>query len=127
MASLAQGMEITWDRSRPVLIQCWNGGHGGWVLIVHSRILAALEDDMLGQHDLSLTWLDILDRLRQSPGQRMRMNELEQASLFTRSSLTRLIDKMEQAGLVQRERVPDDRRGIYVTITAASHEKVSRV
>lgn len=99
----------------------------GWVLFVHSRILAALEDDMLSQHDLSLTWLDILDRLRQSPGQRMRMNELEQASLFTRSGLTRLIDKMEQAGLVQRERVPDDRRGIYVTITAAGHEKVSRV
>jgi len=55
------------------------------------------------------------------------MNELEEASLFTRSGLTRLIDKMEQAGFVQRERVPDDRRGIYVTITAAGHEKVSSV
>ena len=81
----------------------------------------------MSRHDLSLAWLDILDRLRQSPNQRMRMSELEQASLFTRSGLTRLIDRMEQAGFVRRERVPGDRRGIYVAVTAAGHEKVSRV
>lgn len=38
-----------------------------------------------------------------------------------------MIDKMEEARFVQRERAPDDRRGIYVTITAAGHENVSRV
>lgn len=47
----------------------------------------------------------------------LRMQELEQRSLFTRSGLTRLVDRIEVAGLVRREAVPGDRRGVRVVLT----------
>lgn len=46
------------------------------------------------------------------------MHELERASFVTRSGLTRLVDRIEAAGFVRRERSADDRRGVYVAITA---------
>ena len=62
------------------------------------------------------------------------MQELEQRSLFTRSGLTRLVDRIEAAGLVRREAVPGDRRGMQVVLTPegrrrhdaaiADHDKV---
>ena len=45
------------------------------------------------------------------------MQELQERSLFTRSGLTRLVDRMEDAGLVRREAVPGDRRGVRVVLT----------
>ena len=62
------------------------------------------------------------------------MQELEQRTLFTRSGLTRLVDRIEAAGLVRREAVPGDRRGMQVVLTPegrrrhdaafADHDKV---
>lgn len=99
----------------------------GWMLFAHARVLRALEDDLLEQHDLPLTWFDVMNRLREAPGQRLRMHELEQASLFTRSGLTRLVDRIEQAGFVRRERSSEDRRGVYVVITDAGNAKIGEV
>jgi DNA-binding MarR family transcriptional regulator len=51
------------------------------------------------------------------------MQELEQRSLFTRSGLTRLVDRIEAAGLVTRESVPGDRRGVRVVLTAEGRRR----
>jgi DNA-binding MarR family transcriptional regulator len=96
----------------------------GWLLFLHAKVLRALEADLLEQHDLPITWFDILNRLREAPDQRLRMHELERASLFTRSGLTRLVDRIEAAGLVRRERSEEDRRGVFVVITEAGNEKI---
>ena len=48
----------------------------------------------------------------------MRMSELANAAIIARSNLTRLIDRMEKAGLVERHRASNDRRGAYAAITA---------
>jgi DNA-binding MarR family transcriptional regulator len=82
---------------------------------------------MLDQHDLPLAWFDVLGRLNQSPGGRLRMHELEEVSLFTRSGATRLADRLEAVGLVRRERSPEDRRGVYLVITAAGKAKIAEV
>ena len=87
----------------------------------------ALEADLLEQHDLPLTWFDLLNRLREAPEQRMRMNDLKDASLFTKSGITRLIDRIEASGFVTRVRSGKDRRGVYVAITRAGNDKINQV
>jgi len=99
----------------------------GWMLFAHARVLRALEADLLEQHDLPITWFDVMNRIREAPGQRLRMGELEKASLFTRSGLTRLVDRIEQAGFVRRERSAEDRRGVYVVMTDAGNAKANAV
>lgn len=99
----------------------------GWLLFAYHKVIRALEADLLEQHDLSLIWFDLMNRLREAPDQRMRMGDLQEASLFTTSGITRLVDRMEAAGFVRRERLVEDRRGIYVAITRAGHDKINSV
>ena len=99
----------------------------GWLLFAHAKVLDALEADLLEQHDLPLIWFDLLNRLREAPQQRMRMNDLKDASLFTKSGITRLIDRIEATGFVARVRSSQDRRGVYVAITRAGNDKINQV
>jgi DNA-binding MarR family transcriptional regulator len=62
-------------------------------------------------------FIDVLGRLYDAPEGKLRMQELQHRSLFTRSGMTRLVDRIEAAGLVRRESVPGDRRGVWVVIT----------
>jgi len=104
------------------MLEAWSG-----LLFAHSRVIQGLERDMLGQHGLSLTWFDIMGRLKQAPEGRLRMHELEDASVFTRSGMTRLVDRIEEAGFVRRARSAEDRRGVYVEITSAGRQKIDAV
>ena len=61
--------------------------------------------------------MDGLGRLYDAPDQRLRMQELQGRSLFTPSGMTRLVDRMEEAGYVTRESVPGDRRGVLIVLT----------
>lgn len=110
------------ESHKPDMPDAWRG-----LLFAHAKVLRALEHDMLEQHDLPIIWFDLLSRLKQAPKQRMRMHELEEASLFTRSGLTRLADRLEDAGLVRRERLAADRRGVYLAITQAGIDKIDEV
>jgi DNA-binding MarR family transcriptional regulator len=89
------------------------------MLTSHRRTLAVLEEDLSSRTGLSLAQYDVLLHLHEAPEHRLRMSELSQAVLFTTSGLTRLIDRMEAAGWVERGRSSDDRRGVSATLTAA--------
>lgn len=106
----------------PVRLDAWKG-----LLFSHARVLRALEADMVERHGLPLTWFDVLGRLNESPDKRLRMFELERASVFTRSGMTRLVDKIEAAGLVRRERTATDRRGVVVVITTDGARAIQRI
>jgi DNA-binding MarR family transcriptional regulator len=107
---------------QPETLAAWRG-----LLFTQAAVIRALEKDMLEQHDLPITWFDLLSRLARSDGQRLRMHELEETSLFTRSGITRLADRLEEAGLVRRERSAEDRRGVYLAITDAGLAKIDEV
>ena len=96
----------------PVWWDAWRG-----VVFANAKVFAAVEHDLQKQTGLSLTFIDVLSRLSDAPGGRLRMQELQARSLFTRSGMTRLVDRIERAGLVRRERVPGDRRGVFVVLT----------
>ena len=66
-----------------------------------------------------LAWYDVLWALRRAPRRRLRMGALVEEVALSRTGLTRLVDRIEQAGLLRREPAPEDRRGSYVVITPA--------
>jgi DNA-binding MarR family transcriptional regulator len=107
-------MDATEDPTRPAAL--WNEAWRG-VLFASARVLRIAERDLLARDGFPLTWLDVLAQLYDAPGNALRMQELEERSLFTRSGLTRLVDRIESAGLVRREPVPGDRRGVRVALT----------
>ena len=110
------------ENLEPSMLDAWRG-----FLFANAKVVRALDNDMIKQHDLSMTWFDLLSRIKQAPGQRLRMHQLEEASLFTRSGITGLADRLEKAGFVRRERSVEDRRGVYLAITQAGIDKIDEV
>ena len=93
----------------------------------HSTVMKYLERRMEEQHGLPLSWFDVLIQLAESPEGKLRMGELAESVLLTRSGITRLVDRMIGAGLVDREPCPGDRRGYYAVITQKGKDTIERV
>jgi len=83
----------------------------------HGRLSGILEDKLLAGQGLSFAWYDVLLHLSEAPGGKLRMNELADALVWSRSWLTRRIDQMVEAGLVKREIDDADRRGAFAVLT----------
>jgi DNA-binding MarR family transcriptional regulator len=96
----------------------WRG-----VLFASARVLRVADLEMQEHDGFPLTWFDVLSRLKGADPAGLRMQELEELALFTRGGLTRLVDRIEAAGLVRRERVPGDRRGVRVALTADGRQR----
>jgi len=90
----------------------------------HAVVVGALEATLVDARALPLAWFDVLVALDAAPGRRLRMQDLADRVWFTRSGLTRLIDRMTDAGLVTRERCTDDRRGTWAVLTPAGRERL---
>jgi DNA-binding MarR family transcriptional regulator len=87
-------------------------------LEAHARVTARLERELRDEQGLPLTWYDVLVQLHEADGHQLRMQELADAVLLSKSGLTRLVDRMERAGLVRRAACPSDRRGTFAELTA---------
>jgi DNA-binding MarR family transcriptional regulator len=79
-------------------------------------LIDILDAELRAERDLTLRWYDVLVQLEEAEHP-VRMNELASRILASKSGLTRVIDRMEEAGLVRRERPDGDRRAIEVVIT----------
>lgn len=88
-------------------------------LNAHAAAVGAIERDLAAAGCISLTWYDVLVALWEAPDHRLRLHELAQAVVLSRSGLTRLLDRLEAAGLIRREPCADDRRGAYAILTDA--------
>jgi DNA-binding MarR family transcriptional regulator len=87
-------------------------------------VIDILDAEMQAERGITLTWYDALIHLEDAPDG-LGMTELANRILFSKSGLTRVIDRMEAAGLVRRERPPEDRRVVKVLITAAGLETLN--
>ena len=83
----------------------------------HGRLSRVLEDELLTGQGLSFAWYDVLLHLSEAPGGKLRMSELADTLIWSRSWLTRRIDQMVDAGLVKREIDDLDRRGAFAVLT----------
>ncbi len=78
-----------------------------------------IEDDLEAAGMPPLSWYSVLWTLERAPDYRMRLHELAQQVLLSRSNITRLLDRLEAEGLICRERCSNDRRGAYAVLTDA--------
>ena len=93
-------------------------------LRAHAEVTRRLEADLVAEHGLPLASYDVLVQLVEAPGRRLRMTELAEKVLLSRSGVTRLVDRLERDGLVLRETCPSDARGLYAVLTDAGYERL---
>jgi DNA-binding MarR family transcriptional regulator len=92
---------------------------GAWRALQRAQVRVArhLEAELTLAHDLPLASYDVLMQLAEAPGGRLRMNDLADRVLLSRSGLTRLIDRLQRDGLVAREACASDARGLFAVLT----------
>ena len=83
----------------------------------HATVTRRLEAELVAEHDLPLASYDVLVQLSEAPERRLRMTELADRVLLSRSGLTRLADRLERDGLLTREACPSDARGTLAVLT----------
>jgi DNA-binding MarR family transcriptional regulator len=92
-------------------IAAWAG-----LLRVHAAVVPRLERELAGV-GMPLSWYDVLLELNAAPDRRLRMTELGARAVLSRERVSRVVDELERAGLVRRERNPDDGRSLLAVVT----------
>ena len=90
-------------------------------------LLAAMEQDLKAADLPPLGWYDVVWELVRSGEGRLRPYEIEVHTLLAQHNLSRLLDRMEEAGLVRRETLPEDGRGRWVLVTQAGRAMQQRI
>ena len=98
-----------------------NALQDGWreLMASHARVSEALEHALQERHELSLSEFEVLQRLVESPEGHRRMQELADEIHLSQSALSRLVGRLEDAGLAHRAICDHDRRGIWAKVTPA--------
>jgi len=98
----------------------------GLLLETNARMSRSLGLELEAECELPLAWFDVLLQLRRSPNGRLKMNEIADAIVHSSGGTTRLVDRIEEAGLVERHNCPSDRRAVHVAITDAGNAKLDQ-
>jgi DNA-binding MarR family transcriptional regulator len=88
-------------------------------LRAHAQLTRTLESELMAAQDLPLPSYEVLLHLAEAPSRRLRMTELADRVLLSRSGLTRLVDRLERDRLVERASCPNDARGTHAVLTDA--------
>jgi DNA-binding MarR family transcriptional regulator len=96
----------------------------GLLVEAHSRLTRVLGAEMEEACGLPLSWYDAMIRLRRAPGGFTTMTRLASEVSLTSGGITRLVDRLVDAGYAQRRSCPTDRRSVYVSLTPAGAAKV---
>ena len=98
-----------------------------WRLFFESALalLDVLDAELEQVVGIPQRWYDVLVHLEESP-QGIPMNELAERILYSKSGFTRVVDRMEEAGLVRRARLENDRRTILIVLTDKGAETLER-
>jgi DNA-binding MarR family transcriptional regulator len=87
------------------------------VMGLYHRVTCALDRTLLNRHGLSVSEFEVLQQLHRAGEAKVRMSALEDVVHLSQSALSRLIGRLQTAGLVDRSVCEDDRRAVYVSIT----------
>jgi len=85
-------------------------------IVASRRLLEALDADLL-DHELSMADYEVLAQLSEAPDRRVRMSELAEIAMVSKSRLSHRMKVMEQAGWVRREECLEDKRGYWAVMT----------
>jgi len=106
---------------KPAELRAWRA-----FLDAQATVLRRLEAELVAGEGMTLAEFDVLVQLRLAPEQRLRMNELSDHVRLSPSGITRLVDRLVQAGLVERGPCATDRRVTWAILTAAGRARVRR-
>jgi len=93
-------------------------------LDAQAALLRQLESELIEKEDMTLAEFDVLIQLGMAPDRRLRMTELSERVRLSRSGLTRLVDRLVQAGLVKRGKCAEDRRGTFAILTTVGGSRL---
>ncbi len=86
-------------------------------LRAHATVVDRLDHELQHEQGLALTWYEVLLHLAEAPDNRLRLSALAARLVLSRSGITRLVDRMAEAGLIERQACPTDRRGSFAALT----------
>lgn len=95
-------------------------------LRAHAAVVRRIEAEVEAKARLPLGWYDVLLEINSAPGRRMRMQELGEAAVLSRSRVSRIVDELVAGGLVERRPNDNDRRSSYATITDEGRKVLRR-
>jgi len=96
----------------PLELGAWRG-----LLRAHAALTAQLDAELEAAHGLPLTSYEVLINLAAAPERRLRMSVLAERVLLSRSGLSRMVDRLARAGLLERASCPSDARGAFAVLT----------
>lgn len=102
-------------------LRAWRG-----LLRAHASLAKLLDAKLEEQHGLPMSSYEVLHRLQGAERGRMRMCDLAEQAQMSRSGLTRLVDRLEREGLLERCSCQHDARGAYACLTDAGRERLSQ-
>lgn len=95
-------------------------------LVAHAQIRRQLERELQAEQSLGLGEYEVLLLLARADNRQLRMSDLADRLVLSRSGVTRLVDRLEAESLVERTSCDTDRRGSWATLTKAGHERLRR-
>ena len=119
--STASFVRVPAPRLSDLELRAWQA-----LLHAHHDVVEALDDELRAQHDLTMAEYDVLLRLARVPDRALKMSVLAERVMRSPSGLTRLVDRLVRAGLVERHPDPDDRRATRATLTPAGARLLAR-
>ena len=108
-------------RPRDPRLETWRS-----FLVAHAQIRRMLERELQAEQSLGLGEYEVLLMLARAENRQLRMNELADRLVLSRSGVTRLVDRLEAEALVERASCATDRRGSWATLTDAGHARLRR-
>jgi len=102
-------------------VDAWRG-----LLVAHSRLVPAVEADLRAAGQVPLSWYDVLLELNAAPERRLRMSELGQRVVLSRTRVSRIVDELAAAGLAERQPDQADGRSSFAVLTAAGRDALRR-
>src|SRR5215217_566797 len=108
------------DKLTPLELGAWRE-----FLRAHAVLTRELDEELRRAHGLPLSSYDVLVNLESAPDRQMRMSELADAVLLSRSGLTRLVERLERDGLLARADCPSDARGSLAVLTDAGMARLA--
>jgi DNA-binding MarR family transcriptional regulator len=96
----------------------------GLLFEAYAGLVAVLQRRLEADFGLSVQWFEVLLRLARTPERRLRMSDLAAQTALTKSGLTRVVDRLVEAGLVRREECPTDARATFAVLTPKGRQRV---
>jgi DNA-binding MarR family transcriptional regulator len=97
------------------------------MLNAHASVVGRVEEALAAADLPPLAWYDVLWAVRRAPGKQARMADLADGLTLSRGGITKLVDRLEAAGLLRRERTEDDGRGFYAVLTDDGERMLRRM